>query len=176
MSSPAPDQNSIQYLSFLLDKEAYAIGILHVREILEYRPPTRVPQTPPSIRGVINLRGKVIPIVDLAVKFGLPPTKATKWTCIIVAETTIAGENTVMGVLADAVSEVIDLAPGDIEPPPSFGTRVKVDFLLGLGRAAGQKFVLLLDIDRILSADEVGVAASSAAAAAVEGAAKSAGV
>jgi len=172
MSPAVPDQNSTQYLSFILDGEAYAIGILRVREILEYQSPTRVPQTPPSIRGVINLRGKVIPIVDLAVKFGLAPTQATKWTCIIVTETTIAGENAVMGVLADAVSEVVDLPAGDIEPPPSFGTRVKVDFLLGMGCAAGEKFVLLLDIDRILSADEVGVAASPTAAAAVRAAPK----
>jgi purine-binding chemotaxis protein CheW len=156
MASTTSEQNSTQYLSFLLGGEAYAIGILRVREILEYQPPTRVPQTPPSIRGVINLRGKVIPIVDLAVKFGMPPTEATKWTCTIVVETSIGGETAVMGVLADAVNEVIDLLPSDIEEPPSFGTRVKVDYLRGMGRA-GQKFILLLDIDRVLSADETAV-------------------
>ncbi|MBN2576950.1 MAG: chemotaxis protein CheW [Deltaproteobacteria bacterium] len=163
MANPTTDQSSTQYLSFFLGGEAYAIGILRVREILEYQPPTRVPQTPPSIRGVINLRGKVIPIVDLAVKFGLPATEATKWTCIIVVETNIAGETAVMGVLADSVSEVIDLPPSDIEAPPSFGTRVKVDYLRGMGRV-GQKFMLLLDIDRVLSADETAVAGSVPAA------------
>jgi purine-binding chemotaxis protein CheW len=156
MPNVTPDQNSTQYLSFLLGGEAYAIGILRVREILEYQPATRVPQTPPSIRGVINLRGKVIPIVDLALKFGLPPTQPTKWTCIIVVETSIGGETAVMGVLADSVSEVIDLHPGDIEVPPSFGTHVKVDYLRGMGRT-GQKFVLLLDIERVLSAEETTV-------------------
>ena len=163
MPSTTPDQNSTQYLSFFLGGEAYAIGILRVREILEFQPPTRVPQTPPSIRGVINLRGKVIPIVDLALKFGLSATQATKWTCIIVVETTVAGETAVMGVLADSVSEVIDLGPGDIEVPPNFGTRVKVDYLQGMGRT-GQKFVLLLDIDRVLSAEETAVAAAVPAA------------
>lgn len=157
MPSVTPDQNSSQYLSFFLGGEAYAIGILRVREILEYQPATRVPQTPASIRGVINLRGKVIPIVDLAMKFGLPPTQTTKWTCIIVVETTMAGETAIMGVLADSVSEVIDLAPSEIETPPTFGTRVKVDYLRGMGRA-GQKFVLLLDIDRVLSAEETAIA------------------
>jgi purine-binding chemotaxis protein CheW len=157
MPSVTPDQNSSQYLSFFLGGEAYAIGILRVREILEYQPATRVPQTPASIRGVINLRGKVIPIVDLAMKFGLPPTQTTKWTCIIVVEISMAGDTAIMGVLADSVSEVIDLTPSEIESPPSFGTRVKVDYLRGMGRA-GQKFVLLLDIDRVLSADETAVA------------------
>jgi purine-binding chemotaxis protein CheW len=152
----SPDKDSIQYLSFFLGGEAYAIGILRVREILEYQAPTRVPQTPASIRGVINLRGRVIPIVDLALKFGLPPTQATKWTCIIVVETVIGGETAVMGVLADSVNEVTDLPPSEIEPAPSFGTRVKVDYLRGMGRA-GQRFILLLDIDRVLSAEETAV-------------------
>jgi purine-binding chemotaxis protein CheW len=164
MPNTTPDQSSSQYLSFLLGGEAYAIGILRVREILEYQPPTRVPQTPPSIRGVINLRGKVIPIVDLALKFGLPPTQTTKWTCIIVVETNLGGETAVMGVLADSVSEVIDLGPDDIEVPPTFGTRVKVDYLRGMGRT-GQRFMLLLDIDRVLSAEETAVGSALPASA-----------
>jgi purine-binding chemotaxis protein CheW len=155
-TTTSPDKDSTQFLSFFLGGEAYAIGILRVREILEYQPPTRVPQTPPSIRGVINLRGRVIPIVDLALKFGLPPTQATKWTCIIVVETVIGGETAVMGVLADSVNEVTDLAPSEIEAAPSFGTRVKVDYLRGMGRT-GQRFILLLDIDRVLSAEETAV-------------------
>jgi purine-binding chemotaxis protein CheW len=156
MVTTTTEQDSTQYLSFFLGGEAYAIGILRVREILEYQPPTRVPQTPASIRGVINLRGKVIPIVDLALKFGLPPTQATKWTCIIVVETDIGGETAVMGVLADSVNEVTDLPPAEIEAAPAFGTRVKVDYLKGMGRA-GQRFILLLDIDRVLSADETAI-------------------
>jgi purine-binding chemotaxis protein CheW len=164
-----PDMDSTQYLSFFLGGESYAIGILRVREILEYQPPTRVPQTPASIRGVINLRGKVIPIVDLALKFGLPPTQATKWTCIIVVETKIAGETAVMGVLADSVNEVTDLPPAEIEVAPSFGTRIKVDYLKGMGRA-GQRFILLLDIDRVLAAEET-VVGNVVSAASLPGAA-----
>jgi purine-binding chemotaxis protein CheW len=110
------------------------------------------------------LRGKVIPIVDLALKFGLPATRTTKWTCIIVVETNIGGDTAVMGVLADSVSEVIDLGPSDIEVPPTFGTRVKVDYLRGMGRS-GQKFVLLLDIDRVLSAEETAVGSALPASA-----------
>jgi purine-binding chemotaxis protein CheW len=148
------DQSSTQHLSFQLSGEAYAIGILRVREILEQQPITHVPLTPPSIRGVINLRGKVIPIVDLATKIGLPPTHTTKWTCIIVVEIDLGGDKAVMGLLADSVSEVVALAPGDVEKPPAFGTRAKVEYLRGVARHAG-RFVLLLDIDRVLCAEPV---------------------
>jgi purine-binding chemotaxis protein CheW len=141
-----------QYLGFVVADEEYAIGILRVREILEYDTITRVPTTPPSIRGVINLRGRVVPVVDLAVKLGLPASTVTKRTCIVVVEVDLSGERAVMGVLADAVSQVVDLADSEVEPPPSFGTHGHVDCLLGMGRA-GKKFVLLLDIDKLLSAD-----------------------
>jgi purine-binding chemotaxis protein CheW len=143
-----------QYLTFALAGEAYALGILRVREILEYDTLTTVPQTPPCIRGVINLRGSVVPVVDLAVKFGLPPTAITKRTCIIIVEVDLEGTQTVMGVMADAVSQVMDLAPADIEAPPAFGTQVRVDYLRGMGKV-GKKFVLLLDIDRVLAAAEL---------------------
>jgi purine-binding chemotaxis protein CheW len=161
-----------QYLGFHIGGEEYAIGILRVREILEYDTVTKVPTTPPSIRGVINLRGSVVPVVDLAVKLGLPASVVTKRSCVVVVEMMFEGERTVMGLLADAVSQVLDLPAAEIEPPPPFGTRIRVECLLGMGRA-GKKFVLLLDIDRLLSTDDVVAATEcvggrSAAQAAVE--------
>jgi purine-binding chemotaxis protein CheW len=156
MASEPTVAEQAQYLGFYIAGEEYAIGILRVREILEYDTLTRVPTTPPSIRGVINLRGSVVPVVDLAVKFGLPESVVSKRTCIVVVEVDLDGERAVMGLLADAVSQVIDLPASDVEPPPPFGTRVRVDCLIGMGRA-GRKFVLLLDIDKLLSLDELEV-------------------
>ncbi len=143
-----------QYLGFCIAEEEYAIGILRVREILEYDTVTRVPGTPRCVRGVFNLRGSVVPVVDLALKFGLPEREVTKRTCIVVVEVDLDGQRTVMGVIADAVSQVLDLGQGDVVPPPAFGTRVAMDHLLGMAKA-GKKFILLLDIDRVLSVDEL---------------------
>jgi purine-binding chemotaxis protein CheW len=157
MATQSPHSEQSQYLGFHIAGEEYAIGILRVREILEYDTVTRVPTTPPSIRGVINLRGSVVPVVDLAVKLGLAESVVTKRSCVVVVEIVLEGERTVMGLLADAVSQVIDLPAAEIEPPPPFGTRIRVECLLGMGRA-GKKFVLLLDIDRILSTDDVAAA------------------
>lgn len=142
-----------QFLSFSLDQVDYAVAILQVREILQYEPVTRVPSVPRSVRGVINLRGAVVPVVDLCLKFGLPETPVSGRTCILIVEARLDGEPAVLGVLADSVSEVLELGEADIEPPPAFGTRVKVDFLLGMGKVDG-RFVLLLDLDCVLSADE----------------------
>lgn len=142
-----------QYLSFSLAGSEYGVGILKVKEILQYETITRVPSTPRSVRGVINLRGAVVPVIDLAAKFGLPETAITRLTCILIVEAMMDGQPTVVGVMSDAVQEVIELSAADIEPPPSFGTQVRVDFLLGMGKT-GKKFVLLLDIDRVISADE----------------------
>ncbi len=143
-----------QYLGFFIAEEEYAIGILRVKEILEYDTITRVPGTPPCVRGVFNLRGSVVPVVDLALKFALPQSPITKRSCIVVVEVELDGQKTVMGVIADAVSEVLDLGSEDVEPPPAFGTRVHMDHLLGMGKA-GKKFILLLDIDRVLSPNEL---------------------
>jgi len=166
MASQSTVAEQGQYLGFHVAGEEYAIGILRVREILEYDVVTKVPTTPPSIRGVINLRGSVVPVVDLAVKLGLPEIEVTKRTCIVVVEVNLSDERTVMGVLADSVSQVIDLPASEVQPPPTFGTRVRVDCLLGMGQA-GRKFVLLLDIDKLLSQDELAAAQSAAEAAAV---------
>jgi len=143
-----------QFLTFLLGGEEYAVPILRVREIIEYDTVTVVPSTPPWIRGVINLRGSVVPVVDMAVKFGLPPTQPTKLTCTVVVETEYEGQQTITGVMADAVSQVVELKPEDVEPVPTFGTNIRVEYLLGMGKA-GRKFVLLLDIDRVLASSEI---------------------
>ena len=153
-----------QYLSFQVAGETYAVGVLQAREIIEYTAVTRVPHAPPAVRGVINLRGSVVPVVDLAVKFGLPQSEIGRRTCVVIVECTIDGESLVMGVMADAVSSVLDLAPADIEPAPSFGTRVRTEYLKGMGKLDGG-FVLLLDMDKLLSADEAAVAAPSTVAA-----------
>jgi len=165
MSNDAQALELRQYLSFFVAGEEFAVGILKVREILQHDTITKVPRTPPWIRGVINLRGSVVPVVDLTAKFGLGETPVTSATCIVIVEADLAGELIVMGVLADAVSEVIELGAGDIEEPPGFGTPVHVDYLLGMGKA-GSRLVLLLDIDKVLTSDELVLTASSSLAAA----------
>jgi purine-binding chemotaxis protein CheW len=147
---------STQYLSFILAGEAYALGILQVKEIIEYDTVTRIPGAPVWVRGVFNLRGRVVPVVDLAVKLGMPPATLTRWSCIVVVEVKLEGERIVLGLLADSIGQVLELGPGDVLPPPSFGTPVHGDYLVGMGRpGSSQKFVLLLDIDKVLSSQEV---------------------
>lgn len=148
------EQSVHQYLTFLIGGEEYAISLLKVKEIIEYDVVTEIPKTPEWVRGVINLRGNVVPVIDLAVKFRLPASVAGKLTCIVITEVECEGEPTVMGIMADAVRQVIDLKPEDIEVPPSFGTRVKVDYLLGMARS-GKKFCLLLDTEKVLSTEEL---------------------
>jgi purine-binding chemotaxis protein CheW len=167
MTSVLEATEQTQYLTFYLAEEEYAIGILQVKEILEYDTLTKVPQTPPSIRGVINLRGSVVPVVDLAAKFGLPAIAVTKRTCIVIVEVDLEGRRTVMGVLADAVSQVMDLTPADIEAPPTFGTAVRVDYLQGMGKV-GKKFVLILDVNRVLSTPDLRAAEALAAVGATQ--------
>ena len=165
MATISDDGARTQYLSFSLRGTEYAVGILKVKEILQHEETTRVPSTPRSVRGVINLRGAVVPVIDLGAKFGLGETVATRLTCILIVEAVVEGAPTVVGVLADSVQEVIELGDGDIEATPSFGTQVKVDFLLGVGKI-GKRFVLLLDLDRVISADEQAFAQDLAARAA----------
>ena len=153
MNESAQEFEQTQYLTFQLAGEEYAVGILQVKEIIAYGVLTNVPQTPPSVRGVINLRGNVVPVVDLAVKFGLAVSPVTDRSCIIIVETESEGEKAVVGIVADSVSQVSDLPRQDILPPPAFGTHVRVDFLRGMAKAA-QKFVLILNIDKVLAGDE----------------------
>ena len=147
-------QARAQYLSFVLCGEEYAVNILRVKEIIEYDSLTRVPAMPASVRGVINLRGRVVPVVDLAARFGLPDSGITRRSCIVMVELTDNDESVVIGIIADAVSQVLDLAASDIEPPPAFGTSVHSRFIEGMTEA-GKKFVIILDVDRALDASEM---------------------
>jgi purine-binding chemotaxis protein CheW len=148
------EQDVQQYLTFMIRGEEYAVSILKVKEIIEFNTVTEVPKTPEWVRGVINLRGNVVPVIDLAPKFRLSPSVAGKLTCIVITEVQCEGEATVMGVMADSVCQVIDLKPQEIEEPPTFGTRVKVDYLLGMARS-GKKFCLILDTEKVLSTDDL---------------------
>ena len=139
-----------QYLTFFIRSEEYAVAILRVKEIIEFESVTRVPAMPAHVRGVINLRGSVLPVIDLAAKFGHGESVPKRTTCIVVVETQIDGEVLVAGVIADAVSEVVDLPAAQIEPPPPFGTNVRVDFLAGMGKLDG-RLLLILELDRILT-------------------------
>lgn len=147
-------QSNDQYLTFFIRSEEYAVGILRVKEIIEYESVTRVPATPAHVRGVLNLRGTVLPVIDLASKFGHGETDTTRTTCVIVAETRLDDGMLTVGLLADSVSSVIDIASDAIEPPPPFGTNIRVDFLTGMGKLEG-RLVLILDLDRILSPIEL---------------------
>lgn len=143
-----------QYLTFLLAGEEYALTIARVKEIIEYTTITIVPKTPNWIRGVINLRGAVVPVVDLAVKFGMEERPVTKTTCIVILEGCFEDQSTTVGVITDSVSQVIGLSRDEVQEPPSFGTRVRVDYLLGVAEL-GKKFALILDVEKVLSTDEL---------------------
>ena len=151
---------STQYLSFKLGEEIFAVDVAKVREILDVTAITKVPQTPDFMRGVINLRGSVVPVMDMRLKFGMPPTERTVNTCIIVMEVTQDGETTVLGSLADSVQEVLDLEPDQIEAAPRIGTRLRSDFIKGMGKQ-NERFIIILDIDRIFNAGELEVIAGS---------------
>lgn len=144
-----------QYLTFQLGSEMFAIGILAIKEIIEYGAPTPVPMMPPMVRGVINLRGAVVPVMDLQARFGQPSATVGKRTCIVIVEVHNGSqERRVIGVLVDAVNEVIDIGAADIEAPPAFGAHIRADFIQGMGKVKG-KFVILLDLDRVLSVDDL---------------------
>jgi len=162
--NPAPLEPA-QYLTFMLGGEMFAIGILAIKEIIEYHSLTEVPMMPDCVRGVINLRGAVVPVMDLLARFGRPPSPITKKTCIVIVEIQAGDERHVVGVVVDAVNEVLDIAAADIEPPPAFGARIRTDFLQGMGKVKG-RFVILLDVDRVLSLDEIGAVGEVGAAAA----------
>lgn len=143
-----------QYLTFMLDEETYAIDIKQVREVLDFTDVTRVPRMPDFMRGVINLRGGVVPVVDLRLKFGMTATEKTVDTCIIIMEIIIDGNIALLGALADSVQEVLDLEPDQIEPAPKIGTRLRTDFIKGMGKK-NEAFIILLDIDRVFSSEEL---------------------
>lgn len=151
-----------QYLTFMLAGEVFALGILQVKEIIEYRGLTEVPMMPACVRGVINLRGAVVPVVDLLARFGRPGSAVTKRTCIVIVEVEAADERHVIGVVVDAVNEVLEIPAADIEPAPAFGARIRSEYIQGMGKVR-ERFVILLDANQVLSIDEtVGAAVVSA--------------
>ena len=143
-----------KYLTFKLDVEEFGIEILKVQEIIKMMDITRVPRTPSFVRGVINLRGKVIPVVDLRLKFDMESKVNTDKTCVIVVTVHRSGGAVVMGIIVDEVSEVLDVAGGSIEPAPEFGGSVDTSFILGMGKV-GERVVTLMDVNRVLSGEEV---------------------
>jgi purine-binding chemotaxis protein CheW len=143
-----------QYLTYKLADEVFAFDIGKVREVLDFTVITRVPKMPDFLRGVINLRGSVVPVVDLRLKFGMSMTDKTVDTCVIITEVNVDGDQAVLGVLADSVQEVIDLDPDSIEPAPKIGTGLNTAFIRGMGRR-GDRFIIILDIDRVFSAEEL---------------------
>ena len=152
-----------QYLTFNLGSEMFAVGILNVKEIIEYGNLTEIPMMPTFIRGVINLRGAVVPVVDLAARFGSKTSEVQRRTCIVIVEVTQDDAKHDIGIMVDAVSEVIEIASKEIEPPPSFGAKIRADFIAGMGKVAG-KFVIILEIQKVLSVDEMAVLANVAQA------------
>lgn len=149
-----------QYLTFMLGGEIYAIGILSIKEIIEYGQLTEVPRMPPSIRGVINLRGSVVPVIDLGARFGKPAAAAGRRTCIVIIEIDTDEGQQVVGIMVDAVNEVLDIPAEEIEPAPNFGAHIRADFIRGMGKING-RFVILLDTRRVLSVDEMAELAAS---------------
>jgi len=143
-----------QYLTFTLGNELFALGIASVREILDDKNITRIPRTPPFMRGVINLRGHAVPVVDLRLKFGMSRTEFTVSTCVIITEVNGDGDAMALGALADSVQEVVELSPAQIDPPPRMGTAIDVAFIKGMGKL-GERFVIVLDVDRVFSAEEL---------------------
>ena len=143
-----------QYLTFKLGDEIFSLDVAKVREILDLTTITKVPRTPDFMRGVINLRGSVVPVIDMRLKFGMSCTEKTVNTCIVVVEVVLDGEIIIMGALADSVQEVIDLEPDQIEPAPKIGTKLRTDFIRGMGKH-DSRFIMILDIDRVFSSDEL---------------------
>lgn len=147
-------ESGSQYLTFMLEKEHFAIDVFKVREILEYTSCTKVPNTAEFVRGVINLRGNIVPVLDLRLKFGLPPTENTVDTCIIIVEIEHNGEITLLGALADSVREVLEINPADIEPPPKLGTKVKNELIHGMCKTEDM-IIIILNVNKLFSTAEI---------------------
>jgi len=156
-----------QYLTFTLAEELFALDIAKVREVLDFTTVTRVPQTPDYMRGVINLRGSVVPVVDMRLKLGLPATEQTVNSCIIIVEVVIDQDRVILGALADAVQEVLELEPDQIEATPRIGTKLNIDFIRGMGRRNDQ-FIIMLDVDRVFSEESLAELADGAVGAAAK--------
>jgi len=146
--------SSLQYVTFSLGEELFGVEVSRTREILSLTPVTKVPQTPEYLLGVINLRGQVVPVVDMRLKLGLSVGEETEDTCIIVVDVLVDGETITVGALADAVREVMDIRSDQIEPPPRLGTHLKTEFINGMGKV-DEQFMILLNIDRIFNSEEL---------------------
>jgi len=149
-----------QYLTFKLGEEVFATDVAQVREVLDFTAITKIPRTPDFMSGVINLRGNVVPVVDLRLCFEMSRTEKTVNTCIVVVEVLLDGESTVIGALADSVEEVVDLEPEQIQPAPRIGTQIRTDFIKGMGKRDTQ-FIMILDIDRVFSAEDLSAVRSA---------------
>ena len=160
----AVESSPAQYLTFLLGGEMFAVGILNIKEIIEYGSVTEIPMVPPFIRGVINLRGAVVPVIDLASRFGGKRSEISRRTCIVIIEVVDQDFRSDIGILVDAVSEVLEIPASEIEPPPSFGAKIRADFIFGMGKVSG-KFVIILNIDKVLSVEEIAMLTGTAAGA-----------
>lgn len=148
------DLEAQQYLTFMLTGESYAISIQRIKEIIQYGQLTEVPRMPEFIRGVINLRGAVVPVIDLSARFGKIPTVVGRRNCIIIIEVEIGEETHSVGVMVDAVNAVLEIPASEIEPAPSFGANIRADFIAGMGKIDG-KFVIILNIQYVLSMDDM---------------------
>lgn len=157
-----------QFLTFRLEEELFALDISQVREVLDFTSATKVPQAPDYLRGVINLRGGVVPVVDLRLKLGMARSEKTVNTCVIIVEVGIHGEKVVMGAMADAVQEVLDLEPDQIEPPPKIGGKLNTDLVRGMGKHADQ-FIMILDIDMVFRTEGLELEMTRESAAVVNG-------
>lgn len=150
----AQAEKKSQYLAFVLGGEHFAMDIRAVKEVIQYGSLTEVPLMPDFIRGVINLRGAVVPVIDLSVRFGRPMTDVARRTCVVILEVGTAGEEIELGVIVDNVSEVLDIGQSEIEPAPSFGSTLRSEFIAGVGKV-GDRFVILLDVNHVLSIEEM---------------------
>jgi purine-binding chemotaxis protein CheW len=156
VSAGAGGAQTHQYLTFMLGGELFAIGILCIKEIIEYASLTEVPMMPAAVRGVINLRGAVVPVTDLLLRFGKKSSPVSKRTCIVIIEVTGSGERQDIGIVVDSVDSVLDIPPAEIEPAPTFGAGIRTDFIQGMGKVNG-KFVILLDVNHALAVEDVAV-------------------
>ncbi len=154
------DNTTLQYLTFALGEEVFALETGCVREVIELVPVTRIPKTPPFMRGVINLRGHAVPVVDLRIKFDMPRAKDTVNTCIIIVDVEVEGENCHMGAIVDSVREVFEMTSDQINPPPRMGTSVKADFIRGMGKQ-NEEFIMILDIGKVFSQEELALVLES---------------
>lgn len=148
-----------QYLTFMLGAEVFAINILNIKEIIEYGQLTEVPRMPSFIRGVINLRGAVVPVIDLGARFGKEAASISRRTCVVIIEVEHEGEQQVVGVMVDAVNAVLDIAADQIEPAPNFGANIRSEFIQGMGKITG-KFIIILNVNHVLSMDEMATLAA----------------